>query len=154
MDDALRTIILNLLSRHNIMTIATIRPDGFPQATMVYYINQGLTLYFATDPASQKAGNIKLNNKISAAIADEIENPNKLKALSLSGTAVRVTDSRRARDVQTSLFRAVPGAKRLAPIEADQLVVYSITPIAISLVDYSHGYGKTFDIDAERDLGG
>ena len=114
MDEALRAIILNLLTHHNIMTLATVRPDGFPQATTVFYVNEGLTLYFATDPTSQKAGNIKLNNKVSVAIAGETENANKLKALSLSGIAAKVTDRTRVHDVQISLFKAVPRAKRFA----------------------------------------
>jgi nitroimidazol reductase NimA-like FMN-containing flavoprotein (pyridoxamine 5'-phosphate oxidase superfamily) len=152
MDEAIRAIILNLLSHHNIMTLATVRPDGFPQATTVYYVNEGLTLYFATDPASQKAGNIKLSNKVSVAIAGETENANKLKALSLSGIAAKITDPARVHDLQMSLFKAVPGAKRFAPPDAAQLLVYSITPIVMSLVDYAAGYGKTFPIELERDL--
>ena len=152
MDETIRAIILNLLSHHNIMTLATVRPDGFPQATTVYYVNEGLTLYFATDPASQKAGNIKLNNKVSAAISGETENANKLKALSLSGIAAKVIDATRVHDVQMSLFTAVPRAKRFAPTDAKQLVVYSITPIAMSLVDYAAGYGKTFSIELEDAL--
>ena len=92
MDEVQQAIILNLLARRNIMTLATVRPDGFPQATTVYYVNEGLTLYFATDPVSQKAANIMLNNKVSVAIAGETENANKLRALSLSGTAAKVTE--------------------------------------------------------------
>ena len=91
MDETIRAIILNLLSRHSVMTLATVRPDGFPQATTVYYVNDGLALYFATDPVSQKAANIMLNNKVSVAIAGETENANKLRALPLSGTAAKVT---------------------------------------------------------------
>ena len=49
------------LAQHKAMTLATIRPDGFLQATMVYYANDGLVLYFATDLTSQKASNIQLN---------------------------------------------------------------------------------------------
>ena len=152
MDETIRAIILNLLSRHNIMTLATIRPDGFPQATFVYYVNQDFTLYFATDPTSQKAGNINLSNKVSVTIAGQTENASKLKALSLSGIAAKITDPMRLHDLQTSLFKAVPRAKRFAPADAGQLAVYSITPIAISLVDYAAGYGRTFLIELERDL--
>ena len=147
MDEALRAIILNLLSHHNIMTLATVRPDGFPQATTVYYVNDGLALYFATDPVSQKAANIMLNNKVSVAIAGETENANKLRALSLSGTAAKVTDSTRVHDLQIRLFKAVPQAKRFAPSSAQQLAIYSISPIVMSLVDYAAGYGKTFPIE-------
>ena len=77
--------IINLLAHHNVMTLATVHPDGFPQATIVYYVNDGLVLYFATDPTSQKASNIQLNKKGSVEIADEIDNSYKLRALSLSG---------------------------------------------------------------------
>lgn len=144
MDDARRAIILNLLARQNIMTLATIRPDGFPQATTVYYVNDGFTLYFATDRTSQKAGNLKLNDKVSVAIASETENAYKLKALSLSGRAIKIVDSTRALDLLLCLFKSVPAAKRFAPMESKQLVVYSIVPIAISLVDYATGYDRTF----------
>ena len=147
MHQAQRAIILNLLSHHNIMTLATIRPDGFPQATTVYYVNDGLSLYFATDPTSQKAGNIKLNNKVSVAITGETENAYKLKALSLSGTVAKVVDSERVRELQILLFQTIPAAKQFAPIDPKQLVVYSVTPTAISLVDYAAGYGRTFLIE-------
>ena len=80
------------------MTLATIRPDGYPQATTVNYVNDGLTLFFATDAASQKAGNIKRNNKVSIAIASETSNLYKLCGLSMSGTAERVCDTRRAQE--------------------------------------------------------
>jgi hypothetical protein len=42
-------------------------------------------LYFATDATSQKAGNIELNNKVSAAIASETQDAYKLRGLSMSG---------------------------------------------------------------------
>ena len=44
MDDTIRQKILDLLDQHRIMTIATLRPDGWPQATTVGYVNEGLTL--------------------------------------------------------------------------------------------------------------
>ena len=34
--------ILSILSRHGLMTLATNRPDGWPQATSVSYVHQGL----------------------------------------------------------------------------------------------------------------
>jgi pyridoxine/pyridoxamine 5'-phosphate oxidase len=66
MDEWLKSKFLEISHRHHVMTLATIRPDGYPQATTVNY--DELTLFFATDAASQKAGNIKRNNKVSIAI--------------------------------------------------------------------------------------
>jgi pyridoxine/pyridoxamine 5'-phosphate oxidase len=70
MDEALRSKILKVLQRQHFMTVATIRPDGYPQATTVKYIHDDLIVYFATAPTSQKASNIQLNNKVSVAIVD------------------------------------------------------------------------------------
>src|ERR687895_657622 len=58
MDEAIRQKILTLLDEHRIMTLATLRPDGWPQATTVGYANDGLTLYFLCAPESQKAARL------------------------------------------------------------------------------------------------
>lgn len=56
MDEAIRGKILALLDEHRIMTIATLRPDGWPQATTVGYGNDGLTLYFSLRPRESESG--------------------------------------------------------------------------------------------------
>jgi nitroimidazol reductase NimA-like FMN-containing flavoprotein (pyridoxamine 5'-phosphate oxidase superfamily) len=57
--------IVDLLDSHRIMTIATLRPDGWPQATVVGYVNEGLTLYFLCGLDSQKAANIARDERVS-----------------------------------------------------------------------------------------
>jgi len=147
MDAALRCKILDLLERHHMMTLATIRPDGFPQATTVNYVHEGFNLYFATDATSQKAGNIKINNKVSVAIASETEDFYKLRGLSMSGLAARVGDRQRAHELSLKLFRTLPQSKRLVPEDPKQLAVYEIVPVAIALVDYASGFGKTYLVE-------
>lgn len=146
MDDALRAKILDVLSSQHMMALATIRPDGYPQTTIVNYVNDGLTLYFASDAASQKAGNIKLNNKVSVVIANQTDNFYKLSALSLSGLASRLSE-RDAATIALNLFRRLPQSKRYVPEDPRQLAVFSITPIAVSLVDYASGFGKSFLVE-------
>ena len=63
MNEGLRRQILKLLSEHRIMTLATNRPDGWPQATTVGYVNDGLTLYFLCSPQSQKADNLARDDR-------------------------------------------------------------------------------------------
>lgn len=144
MDNALKSKLLEVLQSHHTMALATIRPDGYPQATTVYYIHDEFTLYFAIDAASQKAGNIKLNNKVSVAIASEDQDFYKLRGFSMSGTATRIIDERRAEELSLRLFRAFPQSKRFVPEDPKQLSVFEITPVAISLVDYASGFGKTY----------
>lgn len=146
-DAKLRTKMLDVLERHHFMTLATIRPDGYPQATIVNYVHDDLTIYFATDATSQKAGNIQLNDKVSVAIASETQDAYKLRGLSLSGTAKRVLDAERLQELRIRLFQKLPQAKRLAPEDANQLSVYVITPVAICLVEYASGYGKSYLVE-------
>jgi uncharacterized protein YhbP (UPF0306 family) len=147
MDEALRAKILEVLQSQHLMTLATIRPDGFPQATIVNYIHDGLTLYFASDAASQKAGNIRLNNKVSVAIAGETEDFYKLRGLSMSGIATRILEKDTAEELAVRLFRTLPQSRRFVPQDPKQLAVFSIAPVAISLVDYSAGFGKSFLVE-------
>jgi nitroimidazol reductase NimA-like FMN-containing flavoprotein (pyridoxamine 5'-phosphate oxidase superfamily) len=143
MDEALRSKILEVLQRQHLMTLATIRPDGYPQATTVNYINDDLTLYFATDASSQKAGNIKRNNKVSVAIVDRAQDFYKLRGLSMSGTAARVSDKEQANDLALRLFRRLPQSRRFVPEDPASLAIFAITPVAIALVDYAAGFGTT-----------
>ena len=117
MDEALRSRILEVLGRQHIMTVATIRPDGYPQATTVNYIHDDLILYFATAATSQKAGNIKINNKVSVAIVDQAQDFYKLRGLSMSGTAARVQEKQRAEEFALCRRRQ---DWRLAPVQADR----------------------------------
>ena len=58
MDEPMRQKIMSLLEQNRIMTIATLRPDGWPQATTVGFSHEGLTLYFLCGTNSQKALNL------------------------------------------------------------------------------------------------
>ena len=124
------------------MTVATIRPDGYPQATTVNYIHDDLILYFATAATSQKAGNIKLNNKVSVAIVDRAQDFHKLRGLSMSGTTARVQEKERAEEFALRLFRRLPQSRRFVE-DSKELAVYEIRPVAIALVDYASGFGTT-----------
>jgi nitroimidazol reductase NimA-like FMN-containing flavoprotein (pyridoxamine 5'-phosphate oxidase superfamily) len=115
----------SVLRRQHIMTVATIRPDGYPQATTVNYIHDDLILYFATGATSQKAGNIKLNNKVSVAIVDRAQDFYKLRGLSMSGTAARVQEKPRAEEFALRLFRRLPQSRRFVPEDPKELAVYS-----------------------------
>ena len=143
MDEAIRSRILEVLQRQCIMTVATIRPDGYPQATTVNYVHDDLIVYFATAAISQKAGNIKLNNKVSVAIVDHAEDFYKLRGLSMSGTAARVEERQRAEEFISRLYRRLPQARRFVPEDPKELAVYEIRPVAVALIDYALGFGTT-----------
>jgi nitroimidazol reductase NimA-like FMN-containing flavoprotein (pyridoxamine 5'-phosphate oxidase superfamily) len=63
MDQTNERKIVELLDQHRLMTIATNRPDGWPQATTVGYVNDGIKIYFLFGPESQKAQNLSRDNQ-------------------------------------------------------------------------------------------
>jgi nitroimidazol reductase NimA-like FMN-containing flavoprotein (pyridoxamine 5'-phosphate oxidase superfamily) len=74
------------------MTVATNRPDGWPQATTVGYVSDGLTLYFLCGPQSQKAQNLARDNRLSLAIDHDVTDPMAIKGLSMAARAYPVSD--------------------------------------------------------------
>ncbi len=90
MDEEIRKKILMLLDQHRIMTIATIRPDGWPQATTVGYVNEGLTLYFLCGLDSQKAVNLERDDRVSLTIDHDTSDIMAITGLSMAAHAQAV----------------------------------------------------------------
>lgn len=147
MDTSLNDRILEVLQAQHLMALATQRLDGFPQTTWVNYVHDGFTLYFATDAGAQKAGNIQRNPKVSAAIATETQNFYKLRGISFAGVAHRISDHADASEIALRLFRRLPQSRRFVPEDERSLAVYRIDPVAISLIDYAQGFGRSFLIE-------
>jgi nitroimidazol reductase NimA-like FMN-containing flavoprotein (pyridoxamine 5'-phosphate oxidase superfamily) len=145
MDDAIRRKILTLLDQHRVMTIATLRPDGWPQATTVGYVNEGLTLYFLCGLDSQKAANLARDDRVSLTIDHDASQVMEIDGLSMAAHAQPVLDRDEAEKVMRLLPRKYPEQTGLpgAMPTADQVRIFRVTPTVISVLDYSKGFGHT-----------
>jgi hypothetical protein len=139
----LRKKVLAILARHNNMTIATLRADGYPQATTVGYASDGLTVYFGCGSQSQKARNIARDNRVSAAIDKDHENWGEIEGLSLAGTAVRVTDAEELSRVNGLFSAKFPQVRAFSADLRAAMDIYRLTPTVISVLDYTQGFGHT-----------
>src|SRR5690242_7513931 len=99
MDEEIKKKILTLLDQHRIMTIATLRPDGWPQATTVGYANEGLTLYFLCGLDSQKAANLVRDDRVSLTIDHDMPQVMEITGLSMAARAEPVTDRNEAEKI-------------------------------------------------------
>ena len=143
MNHDLRGLAVRLLDEHRIMTIATNRQDGWPQATVVGYANDGLTIYCFVSRLSQKFANIKRDKRVSIAIAGDVSDPLQIKGLSLAAKAVPVEQSSEfdcACDVFLKRYPEYASWPRPDPKIAPML---RITPEIISILDYSKGFGHS-----------
>jgi general stress protein 26 len=136
--------ILDLLQAHNILTLATVREDGYPQATTVGYVHEGLTLYIGTFAQAQKVTNIQRCSKVSLTIDRDYEDWNQIKGLSMGGTAEILTDPEDIRRVGALFTAKFPQLAALpVPLDPANIVLLKITPSVISMLDYAKGFGHT-----------
>ena len=145
MDDEIRRQILALLDQHRIMTVATLRPDGWPHATTVGYVNEGLTLYFLCGLDSQKARNLACDDRVSLTIDHDTADLMAITGLSMAGRAHAVIERAEADNVLRMLPLKYPDAPPL-PMKMpspDEIRLFRITPTVISVLDYSKGFGHT-----------
>lgn len=145
MEEQMRMKILALLDQHRIMTVATLRPDGWPQATTVGYVNEGMTLYFLCGLNSQKAANLARDDRISITIDHDTADLMTITGLSMAARAHAVVERAEAEKVLRMLPLKYPDAPPL-PLKmpsADEIRVFRVTPTIISVLDYSKGFGHT-----------
>ncbi|WP_018952882.1 pyridoxamine 5'-phosphate oxidase family protein [Thioalkalivibrio sulfidiphilus] len=147
MDEALRNKILNLLDEHRIMSVATLRPDGWPQVTTVGYVHDGLTLYFLCGLDSQKARNLAHDNRVSLTIDHDTADLMAISGLSMAAHAEPVGDRDEAQKVLDLLAQAYPEQDTskldIEMPTPEDVRIFRVTPTVISVLDYSKGFGHT-----------
>ena len=143
MDPGLKKEILSILDDANDMTIATVRKDGYPQATTVSYVNDGLKIYFGCAANSQKAKNLACDSKISLTVNLPYTSWDDIRGLSIGGRAERVTDPQEVGQASQLMFEKFPQIARYAPAELEDIVLFRVTPQVISVLDYRKGFGHT-----------
>ncbi len=143
MESAMREKILGLLDQHRIMTLATLRPDGWPQATTVGFANDGLEIYFLCGAESQKARNLARDDRVSLTIDHDTSEVMAITGLSMAAHARRVEDPGEIERFFRLLLRKYPEyAKLQMPMpKPEEIRVFRLAPVVISVLDYSKGFG-------------
>ena len=143
MDPTLKQEIVSILDDANDLTIATIREDGYPQATTVSYVNDDLTVYFGCAAQSQKAKNIARNPKVSLTVNLPYASWKEIRGLSVGGKAELVTDPEEIDQASQLMLQKFPQIAGYASTELDEVALFRITPEIISVLDYRKGFGHT-----------
>jgi nitroimidazol reductase NimA-like FMN-containing flavoprotein (pyridoxamine 5'-phosphate oxidase superfamily) len=132
---------IGILDQNRLMAIATLRPDGWPQATIVSYANEDILIYFVVSRQSQKFRNIQRDDRVSIAIGGDFHDPSTIKALSVGARASEVRDAKQRQRAVKLLLERHPGLRKLEPPAADHSAVMRANPEIITILDYSKGFG-------------
>jgi general stress protein 26 len=144
MDNSTKEFVLGIINQGKDLTLATIRSDGYPQATTVSYANDGLTIYVGIGKDSQKANNIRHNNKVSLTINADYQDWGHIKGVSMAAIAEILTDPASIRQAEECLLARFPQVAEWAKAEQpDEIAFLRINPQVISVLDYEKGFGHT-----------
>ena len=134
---------IEILDAHRTMAIATLRPDGWPQNTIVGYANDGLLIYFLISRASQKLSNIERDNRVSIAIGKEPQDFRELKAVYGGAEASEVTDAKQREDAWRGLMERHPNLADFELPEPSEAAMMRAALRYVSILDFSKGFGHT-----------
>lgn len=132
---------IDILQDNRLMAISTLRPDGWPQATMVSYANEDILLYFIVSRQGQKFANIQRDDRVSLVIGRDFHDPSTIKAVSIAARASEVRDAKQRERAVKLLLERHPGLRRLERPEAGHSAVIRANPEIITILDYSKGFG-------------
>jgi nitroimidazol reductase NimA-like FMN-containing flavoprotein (pyridoxamine 5'-phosphate oxidase superfamily) len=132
---------IDILEQNRLMAIATARPDGWPQATMVSFANEDILIYFVVSRESQKFRNIERDDRVSLVIGRDFHDPSTIKALSIAARASEVRDEKQRQRAVHLLLDRHPGLRRLEPPSSNHSAIMRANPEVITILDYSKGFG-------------
>lgn len=144
LDPKSKKFVVEVLNDTKDITIATKRPDGFPQATVVSFVHDGETIYFGCGASSQKAQNIAHDNRVSVTATPPYDDWAHIRGLSMGARAFPVTDDKEASRVGALMMQRFPEAESFEAMTTDfDMRFYRVEPEVISILDYEKGFGHT-----------
>jgi len=142
---------IEILDSHRMMAISTVRPDGWPQTTIVGYANQGWTIYFLIFRSSQKFNNIQHDNRVSIAVSSEPSHVSDIKAVYAGAHAAELTDSSERKAAWKLLMERHPNLADFGPPDESEEALMRAVCKYVSVLDYSKGIGHTEAMTVSED---
>ena len=134
-------VAVKILNRHRLMAISTVRPDGWPQTTMVGYVNRGFDIFFLIFRSGQKYANIQRDDRVSIAVSAEASELEQLKAVYAGGHAVEITDQGERDEIWRRFMERSSNLAGFQMPDAKQAVFMRVRCKYVSVLDFSQGLG-------------
>ncbi len=123
------------------MTVATLRADGWPQATQVCYVADGLNLFFLISRRGQKYANLMADDRASIAIGADFATPGDIEGLSMAAHVSEVKDEPHLGHFTAALADAHQGYFDPDTIRRQTSALMQARPMLISVIDFRQGQG-------------
>jgi nitroimidazol reductase NimA-like FMN-containing flavoprotein (pyridoxamine 5'-phosphate oxidase superfamily) len=140
---------VKILNRHRVMAISTVRPDGWPQTTIVGYVNRGFDLFFLIFRSGQKFANIQRDDRVSIAVAGQATELRDLQAVYAGAHAKEITDAAKREETWRLLMERDSNLAGFKLPEASEAAFMRASCKYVSVLDFSQGIGhrEQFTVD-------
>ena len=132
---------VEFLNKGRLMALATLRADGWPQATMVGYANAGLLIYFMISRQSQKFTNIQQDPRVSIAIGHEVDDVTQITGLSIAAYASEVSDPDQREHAYELILQRHPECRGYSAPNLVESAIMRARCSIVTIIDFHKGMG-------------
>lgn len=147
----LRECVLQYLRTHNVMTLATIGPEG-PWAADVFYVNEGLSLYWLSHPETRHSQYLAADPRVAVTVHQEYDDWRAIQGVQMDGVAEAVApfkERRELMDLYVAKYPFMKGEGKLHPEltrARDRAWIYRFTPRRVYWIDNRRGLGRRVEV--------
>lgn len=146
-------LAIRILNAHQTMAISTVRPDGWPQTTIVGYANRGFDIVFLIYRTGQKWANIQHDDRISIAVATEPLELSRLQAVYAGGHAQEIVDEDERQEAWRQLMQRHANLAGAQIPEASEGVFMRAKCKYVSVLDFTQGLGYREQLTVDGNVG-
>jgi uncharacterized protein YhbP (UPF0306 family) len=145
------SLVLAYMQDHQVMTLATVGPDGV-WAAAVFYAHDGFAFYFLSAAHTRHVQNIRQNPRVAATIQEDYKDWSDIKGIQLEGNVAYLSDNERqdAISLYQQRFPFVGGGngRSQTQIQAalDRVDWYRLVPERMYFIDNSLGLGHRDEV--------
>lgn len=144
-----RLEVLDYLTDHNVMTLATHGPRG-PWAAAVFYVNTGFTLTFLSSPRSRHAEDLSADPSCAATIHEDYNDWTEIKGIQIEGRVGVLSGSERIeaarRYAEKFPVTRLASAPELIRAALKRVSWYELVPTRCHFIDNERGFGHRDEI--------
>ena len=150
MSTDVRSLALEYLRNHQVMTLATTGPEG-PWAAAVFYVNQEFSLYFLSAGHTRHAQNISETPQAAAAIHEDYKDWPAIKGIQLEGAVEQLygTERQHAISLYREKYPFIKGAVPQLRMSLAKVNWYRLVPSGCTLLITARGWGIAIEIELE-----
>ncbi|HEX6386246.1 MAG TPA: pyridoxamine 5'-phosphate oxidase family protein [Anaerolineae bacterium] len=146
--DELQRRALDYLGDHQVMTLATVGPEGV-WAAAVFYVNDGFNLYFLSAGHTRHAQNMRLNDRVAATIQEDYRDWQGIQGIQLAGAThlLEGEECEQAISHYRAKYPFVAGNNRQIQAALARVNWYRLAPTLLYFIDNSRGLGHRDEIE-------